>query len=348
MLCRDEYAAQYISRRVYKMYLPGHVLTSVWVTQHQVQMRPPPPSEHGPINPINPTKPTSRLIPSDEPNFEFQKNILIRAGFCQQPLQHKAGVTQQAQEDLPIFVFVAAVEGSGHHALKSVWKGLQKAGQNIHLIVYDQVFHSFGIENLAAYHYSSIRQDIYLEHMSSVFEQAKQNGSIVIDAQNSYPMGKGAGPLAHPDLLMLNSLDGILFDLRVIVMYRNPVDAALSAVRRFQNSNEYLYKNIEFQARMMVESYATINNALPQLGCGKYMVVDYEKLLANPMEFIKPFSHLLGVPNYALKSAFSTVVQREKNPDSPEKAASRKKLQDFFEMQQGLWPLLSMPSNISS
>ena len=49
-------------------------------------------------------------------------------------------------------------------------------------------------------------------------------------------MGKGAGALAHPDILKLAALDGVLYDLRVIIIYRDPVDAVLSAVRRFQNN----------------------------------------------------------------------------------------------------------------
>ena len=86
------------------------------------------------------------------------------------------------------------------------------------LIVYDQVFHSLGIENHASYHYSSIRPETYAANMKPVFDEAAKTGSIVIDAQNSYPMGKGAGALAHPDLVMLSQLDGVLFDLRVIVL----------------------------------------------------------------------------------------------------------------------------------
>jgi hypothetical protein len=101
--------------------------------------------------------------------------------------------------------------------------------------VYDQLFHSLGIENHASYHYSSILQSTYIDHMAPVFHRAAAEGKVVIDAQNSYPMGKGAGPLAHPDLLKLAALDGVLYDLRVIIIYRDPVDAVLSAVRRFQN-----------------------------------------------------------------------------------------------------------------
>lgn len=174
------------------------------------------------------------------------------------------------------------MEGSGHHALKDVWWALEAAGHPLKLVVYDQVFHSLGIENHASYHYSSIVQDTYIEHMKPLFDEAAKSGAMVIDAQNSYPMGKGAGSLAHPDLLMLTELDGKLFDLRVIVIYRDPTNATMSAVRRFQDDAEYAYKNHEFQARVVSENLATINNALPLLPCGRAFAMRYEDLVADP------------------------------------------------------------------
>lgn len=171
----------------------------------------------------------------------FKKNHVVTSGLCtSRPI---SGNT------LPKFIFVAGVEGSGHHALKDVWWALEASGLKLKLIVYDQIFHSLGIENHASFHYSSISKETYQEHMAPTFSQAAADGAIVIDAQNSYPMGMGAGSLAHPDLVMLSELDGKLFDLRVIVIYRDPVAATLSAVRRFQDSDEYMYKNYEFQAR---------------------------------------------------------------------------------------------------
>ena len=265
----------------------------------------------------------------------FRKNHVVTSGACRpkDPAAQKKG--------LPKFVFVAGIEGSGHHALKDVWWSLEKAGVKLKLVVYDQVFHSLGIENHASYHYSSIQKAEYVKHMGPTFEQARMDGSIVIDAQNSYPMGKGAGPLAHPDLLMLSELDGVLFDLRVIVLFRDPVDASLSAVRRFQNNEQYLYKNVEFQARMVSESLVNIHNALPHMPCDHYLVIDYERLIHHPRDFIGPLEELVGAQHDVLHGAFEKLTPREKKPDSPEKAAQRALLQSFFTVQEKLWPWLA-------
>ena len=45
-----------------------------------------------------------------------------------------------AKTSLPKFIFVAGVEGSGHHALLSVWEKL-RASVAMDVIVFDQTFH---------------------------------------------------------------------------------------------------------------------------------------------------------------------------------------------------------------
>ena len=63
------------------------------------------------------------------------------------------------------------MEGSGHHALKDVWWALETSGVKLKLIVYDQVFHSLGIENHASYHYSSINLDTYVHATFALHSQ---------------------------------------------------------------------------------------------------------------------------------------------------------------------------------
>jgi hypothetical protein len=60
--------------------------------------------------------------PSGTAAQSFVKNAVITAPpFCKLP-------AKTAAEGLPVFVFVAGVEGSGHHALKDVWHSLSAAG----------------------------------------------------------------------------------------------------------------------------------------------------------------------------------------------------------------------------
>jgi hypothetical protein len=255
--------------------------------------------------------------------------------------RESAAESPKPPPDLPVFVFVAGVEGAGHHALVSVWETLQAHSVALELIVFDQTFHSLGIENHASYHYASIRLEQHFEAMKPIFEKARKNKAIVIDAQNSYPMGAYAGSLAHPDLLYLQEFDGVLYDLRVIALYRDPTDTVLSAVRRFYDEGEAAYKTPEYQARMVSESLVNINNNLPHLPCGKWMMMKYEDFVANPRQFSGPFSRLLKVPKQSLEHAFDRVRRPPSRVEDDMLAKARPVLDDFFNRQKALWPLLA-------
>lgn len=242
---------------------------------------------------------------------------------------------------------MAGIEGSGHHALKSVW--LKLTDQPIIMVEFDQILHSFGIENEAGYHYSDITIEAHETHMRKfVLSAAKTLGNftsskrpILIDAQNSYPMGMGAGSLAHPDLLMMTELDGRLFDLRVIILQRNPVHATLSAVRRFKiDDPRYTYKGPSFQARMVSESLAHLNNVIPSLPCGKFMVLNYESFSKNPGLFGATLAELSNIPVQSLMAAFADIKAHRSSPKRDEHDLERE-LDLFFSYQSVLWPLLA-------
>ena len=241
---------------------------------------------------------------------------------------------------LPTFLFVAGVEGSGHHALLSIWQHLQ-ATHAIDLVVYDQQFHSLGIENHASYHYSSIQIDLHHAAMKSRFANATRDGSIVIDAQNSYPMGQYAGSLAHPDLGSLLELDGVLFNLRVIVLHRKPTDTVLSAVRRFRDAEDAKYKVPEYQARVVAESLTNINNVMPDLPCGRWMLMCYEDLISNPSIFSGPFARLLELPKADVQAAFKSIRAPPARPESEQVKKDKRLLDQFFERQQATWPIIT-------
>lgn len=241
---------------------------------------------------------------------------------------------------LPKFLFVAGIEGSGHHALLTIWESLKETIP-LEIIVYDQVFHVLDIEQHASYHYSKISLNSRLKAMSSTFQRAAARGATVIDAQNSYPMGEFAGSLAHPDLLQLQKLDGILYDFRVVVLYRDPADAVMSAVRRFRSDGPRKYKSHLFQARMAVESLVAINNALPQLGCGKWVMFKYEDIVRTPSLLLGPLARLLGVSKTILQGSLSHIKAPTKRELSVLEKKQHEILNNFFHRQEALWPILA-------
>ncbi len=263
-------------------------------------------------------------------------------------------------QPLPRYLFVAGVEGSGHHALLDVWRHLEENGTPMCIIVYDQLFHSFGIENHASYHYSSIRLSQHMEQMNTTIHRARvEEKHIVIDAQNSYPMGTEAGSMAHPDLVNMAALHDVLYDLRVVVLVRDPVDAVLSAVRRFGTQPDDTknkgstgggeqvprYRTAVYQARAISESLVQINNALALLPCGQTVIVRLEDLLRDPERYAEPFSQLLDVEVERVRVALSTALKKDAlhahGAETGEERRIRRELNDFFALHADMWPLLN-------
>lgn len=92
---------------------------------------------------------------------------------------------------------------------------------------------------------------------------------------------------------------------------------------------------------MVSENLIAINNALPLLPCGRFMVIKYADLTARPNDFVEPIAQLLGVPADHIRDSFSGIKQRPKHEDSPEVAAMRTVLSSFFSTYEPLWPHLS-------
>ena len=101
-----------------------------------------------------------------------------------------------------------------------------------------------------------------------------RRADLIVDAIDSFPMGVSVSNIAHPDMQFLSQMDGVIIDLRVLFLSRDPVDCILSSVRRFEQGSPY--KDYKWQARCAQDSLTTINNAIPLLKCGKLLKISYE------------------------------------------------------------------------
>eukprot|EP00730_Choanoeca_flexa_P018730 TRINITY_DN9125_c0_g1_i1.p1 TRINITY_DN9125_c0_g1~~TRINITY_DN9125_c0_g1_i1.p1 ORF type:complete len:775 (+),score=147.07 TRINITY_DN9125_c0_g1_i1:1296-3620(+) len=243
---------------------------------------------------------------------------------------------------LPIYLMVVGVEGAGHHALETVWHGLERH-YDLHFIGYNPGLHTFNKEPdvSRAYQYSSIDFSRHHKTFENFLRRPRVKGKpLIIDSRNSYPEGFGVGNLARPDLVYLSQLDGDLIDLRTLVVYRDPTACVLSAVRRFQ-VKEFQYKNYQFQARAVEESLNVINNAIPLLPCGKVMQLRYEDFVAHPNSFAQPLSMLMSVRKQHLLDSFGELKAPSAKSTDPEVQAQKEELEAFFQEKEMFWPLAS-------
>lgn len=239
-------------------------------------------------------------------------------------------------------MFVCGVEGAGHHAMETVWDELSNHAE-IAITTYNPGLHSFAKNETVdrAYQYSSIELSRHERRFKTFMKAPNVVGrKIIFDTRNSYPEGFGVGNLAHPDLVYLSNLDGKLFDLRVLVMYRDPTAAVLSAVRRFK-VQEFQYKNYQFQARAVAESLTTINNGLAAVPCGKSMLLPYEDLLRDPSKYAHDLSKLVGVSHQTIKKCIGELHPPKPKGMEGDMAQMERDLKGFFTRQKHLWPLLT-------
>ena len=242
---------------------------------------------------------------------------------------------------LPVYVFVAGIEGSGHHAMETVWFDLEHY-YPISVSTFNPGLHSFAKEKDVdkAYQFAHISGDVYKEAITKFVRKAATQGkTLIIDSRDSYPMGGQVGSQAHPDLLYLAAMDGTVIDLRVLVMYRDPASSALSSVRRFQSFCPY--KNHQWQGRSAQESLSMIHNSLPSLPCGKIMRLSYEDFIDSPSDFVPNLAQLLSVESSILGMCISKIRSSTTHAaESVEWIEYRAALQTFFSNQKVLWPLL--------
>ena len=150
------------------------------------------------------------------------------------------------------------------------------------------------------------------------------------------------GSMAHADLLFLQSLDGVLYELRVIYLKRNPVDALLTSLNSYRADHPSLpaFKGHRYKARIAADCLMHLNNVLSFVPCGRLLVIKFEDFVAEPEDFAGPIAEILGIPPDDFPLAAFEAIQRHRQA-SVHAATLQQELALFFKAQQIQWPLLS-------
>eukprot|EP01033_Poteriospumella_lacustris_P003203 gene3203-2356_t len=91
----------------------------------------------------------------------------------------------------------------------------------------------------------------------------------------------------RPDLVHLQAMDGILFNLKYLIITRNVTDTALSALRR------NFFSHVAQELRTVEHTLTYIESAIRGISCHKIFIAHYEHVLAEPRSFIEPLAHFL-------------------------------------------------------
>lgn len=252
---------------------------------------------------------------------------------------------------LPIYLLVVGAEGTGHHALETIWKMISQY-YDTSIITYDEHFHGIrSPPNVSrAFACPTISQEYSRFLVKEYLRQPRVRGKqLIIDTRNSFPEGFGVASLSHPDIRHLAMLDGDLFDLRILMLTRDPTAATVSAVKRFYDDKANQdYKNYRFQARATQRLFSLINNNLPLLPCGKTLHISYEELTSNNTALAVPLASLLSVGIAYMQQSLGKIRPNAGVAETHKMQADHiEDTREFFALQRVMWPLLTRRPAIS-
>jgi hypothetical protein len=237
-----------------------------------------------------------------------QAHSIVKAGEFNE-LQHCLAHTHRGKlrglyshrDNLPIYVLVAGIEGAGHGLLAEYFSLLESLTPLL-FVRKSHNAHRIDLAQQAPYLYTGINLDEQSSHLWALAQDAFEQQSIIVDTESVFPMSVSGGSLNSPDLLHLLLLDGVLFDLRVIVLQRDPIHAVQSSVRRYYSATNMLFKTLEYQARVAEENLVYISNTLRLIPCENLVRIDFECFIHNASQYAGDLGRVLGIAPELLHS----------------------------------------------
>ncbi|MCW6036488.1 hypothetical protein K4A83_09440 [Spirulina subsalsa FACHB-351] len=186
------------------------------------------------------------------------------------------------------FHFVVGVEGTGHHMIRAVLSN--------HINQSDSVFEGKWHKILAEHWDCELRlkNDKKLFGLSkntnlkkalrSAFEEYKQQNVIHLFENSSFPYEQPRATLRRPDIIEFSALMEDIQDcveVQYLILYRNPISATYSAIRRKFTDNIYL------QAKIAESNFIYIERQFSTIPKDNYRVIHFEEFLDQPEEHLR-------------------------------------------------------------
>jgi len=133
----------------------------------------------------------------------------------------------------------------------------------------------------------------------------------IFDAEDSFPTGairRFSRVFMRPDLIHLQDLDGILYDLKILIITRNTTDTAMSALRR------NFFTHVALELRTVEHTLTYVESALRKIPCNRIFIAHYEHVLADPRAFLEPLSQFLELSDSEKKALKQRLSKEGKIP----------------------------------
>ena len=210
---------------------------------------------------------------------------------------------QQNSNNLPTFILSVGLEGAGHHlwteimqepVVDCVWINARHYNRDIG-------------DGVPRTHHEELKKGI-LEQFALRKQGGKPPCELIYDAEDSFPTGairKSGRIFMRPDIVNIEKLHGVLFNVKYLIITRNVTDTAISALRR------NFYTNVETELRTVEHTLTYIESALKQVPCHRIFIANYEQALADPIAFVHPLSIFLELKSDVQKSALLSRLSKK-------------------------------------
>ncbi|NEQ45240.1 MAG: hypothetical protein F6K00_17435 [Leptolyngbya sp. SIOISBB] len=180
-------------------------------------------------------------------------------------------------------LFLIGVEGTGHHMMGRVLSGYKTRPDSIvEGRWHDLLLERWNYEScLKCYPVSSLgfKEKSLKDELKAIIKEYEEAHYLNLFEYTSFPYDQPREALRRPDILEFHDLLNDIIEIKYLVMYRNPITATYSAVRRNFTDNIYL------QAKIAESNYIYIERQLSQISPTYYRTLHFEDFLDDPQYY---------------------------------------------------------------
>lgn len=224
------------------------------------------------------------------------------------------------------FIFVIGVEGAGHDMLRALMQEVFKQPYCIIAGTWRKLLPDYWnpdtrYKNEFGFLKNLSRAKVKAEFQNVCAKYADEKITHLIE-DVSFPFKHPRNSLRRADIIDFIDLVPSHIDLKFLVLYRNPVSATYSGIRR------KFTRNVYEQARIVEDNLVYINQSLSILPQNSYKTLIFDDFLNDPHAYLKGLAQWLDV-DYSL---LAQGVQNLRKPFAREAIPQKTKavLTDFF------------------
>jgi len=260
------------------------------------------------------------------------------------------------RRDLPLLVFAVGLEGSGHQMFQYLFSGVVDCvmKESPHYVENAKQSDTVPFKRRSRMRpsppqppFPHATSEVLGERLMEAYNAEGMNSPggqcrTIYDGLNSFPHGymKHTGRMfAHPDIVNLQMLDGVLFDIRYIVMVRNTVETVVTSLSR------RAARGVDETLRGAESNLVYMEHALRGIPCAKIFIAHYEFIRAAPEAFLEPLTDFLALApekKSVLKSNLLALKEKAKLQPDVKSVASDRQVWNivfkFFNGRNKMWP----------